>query len=295
MVPSASVTIISKRFFIVSLIMSQFVLGVYLVPSAFAEENLAHELEEGERSVTFSGTEKGGFTIKKNVKVKGKGNAVINGDIVMRDGSFLSNVTINATNRGITVAKNASVHLKNVTIKGANDAGIWTEGKGKLKIENSTITRNRKGVYVQSGKNVELKGNEIKNNREEGLDIRANVRGSISNNTLSNNGEGGAEIVVNKSSLSIRNNKFSGNGSSGIALQFYKGSKATGDIDIKNNTFSSNKAFGVACNAPSGGNVPTGFFSKSISFEGNSFGNSKNKSGDISQRCKLANGGVLKK
>lgn len=261
------------------------------VTIVYADNELEELLESGDKSIQFARKESGDIRIKKGVSVSGKSksSAVINGDVIMEDKSSLKNVTINARTFGITVAKGANVTIENVSVKGASNAGIFSEsGGGTLKVVNTNITGNRKGLYILPGKKIVISNNEISRNKEEGLDIRNGISGSISGNNMSDNGEGGSEIIVNGAKLIISGNKFSKNKASGLALQYYNSTASSGSIQLNTNTFTGNGNFGVTCSAPSGSkNRPGGFFSDAVHLAGNTFG--LNKEGNISGVCGFVN------
>jgi hypothetical protein len=266
-----------------------FCFWVFSMP-VWAKEDLEKALKSGKKVINFSGKEGEDVKIPRNTSVVGKSvsQAVINGDVRMENGSVLKNVTVNAQVVGITVEKGASVTLENVVVKGAADTGIFTkEGGGTLTVRNSKIIQNRKGFYILPGKTVVVANNEIARNKEEGIDIRKGVGGSISGNQIVQNGEGGAEIIVGSSSLTVNGNTFASNKSSGLALQFYPDAKKIGQMSVHSNTFSGNGNFGIVCKSPSGGNLPPQFFRNSVKLSQNRVVG--NREGSIYPGCRLTN------
>lgn len=274
-----------KKLFLV--LMTFFSLGIlWAAEQALAADKTEDEVS-GKESITFEGKESSDVRIRKGVTVTGTSpaKAVINGDVTMENGSVLKNVTINAKIFGITVEKDASVVIENVTVKKATSAGIYTkQGGGTLTIRNSRITQNQKGFYILPGKNLAITGNQVTGNKEEGIDIRRDTSGVISGNTVTQNGEGGGEIIVNGASLTISRNTFSQNRSSGLALQVYSGT--TGKSNVADNTFSGNGNFGVDCKNPQGSGS-TGAFKTAVSVRDNMF--SGNAKGTINRLCGLLN------
>lgn len=253
--------------------------------------NLSKALKSGKKTIEFSGKENDSVKIPKGVRVVGSSpdKAVINDDIIMENGSSLENVTVNGNVIPITIAKGASAILINVTVRGGTDAGIFAPvGGGTLVIKNSRILKNHKGIYVLRGKSILLSGNQITGNKEEGVDMHGGIGGSVTGNTFSGNGEGGMEIIIDGSTVTISGNTFSGNASSGLALQNYaSGSgKATGKFSISHNSFSGNGNFGIDCKNPQGGGNAVNFRA-SATATGNTF--SANKKGSISRECVFAN------
>ena len=210
--------------------------------------NLDKALKSGKKTIHFSGKENDNVKIRKGVTVTGSSpeKAIINGDIVMENGSSLENVTINGNKIAVTVEKGASVTLINVSIRGGSDVGVYAPiGGGTVTIKNSRIFKNRKGLFILTGKSLILSGNVISDNREEGGDFHSAIGGSIIGNTFSRNGEGGMEIIINGTTVNISGNTFSDNKASGLAFQSYGGGKLTGNIAGERNTFSTNGHYAI--------------------------------------------------
>lgn len=253
--------------------------------------NLEKAIKSGKKDILFAGKESDDITIKKGVQVTGTSpdKAVIYGDITMENGSSLANVTVSAKRVGIEVAKGASVTLSNVTVRAADDTGIFApEGGGTLSVRNSRIIKNRKGFYILPGKNLNLSGNVVSGNREEGMDVRAGTSGSIRGNQFVENGEGGAEIIAGSARLIVANNTFARNKSSGLAIQSYSGAgKAPGSVELSGNTFSQNGDFGLRCISPSAGGAGAAFYRATVKAVDNVF--SGNKRGMIAPECSIVN------
>lgn len=274
-----------KKFFLVLTAFS--ILGIlWAAEPALAAAKPEDEVS-GKESIIFEGKESSDVKIRKNISVTGTSpaKAVINGDITMEDGSTLENVTINGRIITVTVAKDAAVTLTNVTVRGGSDAGIFVpKGRAQVTVRGSRIIKNRKGLFIESGNRVNLSGNQVADNDEEGLDLRSSISGSVTGNRFERNREGGMEVIIGGSSLTISGNTFSQNKSSGLALQTYSGS--LGKTIVSRNAFSGNGNYGIDCNDPQG-NGDQSTFKASISVRENTF--SENKNGGIHKRCRLLN------
>lgn len=254
------------------------------------KDNLRSALKGG-GVVNFSGKENDDVKIPKGATVIGKSpaDAVINGQVTMENGSVLRNVTVNGDVFGIIVEKGASATLENVTVKGASDTGIFTkQGSGTLIVRNSRIIQNRKGFYILPGKTLLITGSEVARNKEEGIDVRWEVGGTISGNRIAQNGEGGAEIIVGSSSLTVTGNSFTGNKSSGLSLQFYSDAKKLGKMVMERNAFAANGNHGITCGSPNSSGLPASYFTNSVRLRENVF-SAGNKRGNINPACRLAN------
>ncbi len=268
--------------------------GVFLVvpvSALAAETNLSKALKSGKKTIEFTGKEKQSVRIPKGVTVIGSGpeKAVISNDIVLADGAILKNVTVSGKVIAITLDKGASVTLENVVVTGASDSGIFAPlGGGTLTMRNSRVQNNRKGIFLLRGKGINLSGTTVQGNKEEGLDMHGGAGGSLVGNVFSKNGEGGVEVIIDGSSLSITNNTFADNASSGVALQSYGGEQGlakTGKFVLQNNTFRNNGNFGVDCKNPQG--VGGAYFAGSTRATDNTF--AANKKGAIAGTCFFAN------
>ena len=233
-----------------------------------------------------TGTYSNDIILENGVEIEGESrdDVVITGKVTMKDNSEIGKVTIKG--EGVYVSDNADVEIVDVIIKNSG-IGIETLGGGNLMVKNSEIFGNRKGFYIQAGKNINITSSNIYNNTEEGVDIRSNVDGIISGNIIEENGEGGIEVVLGKSELTISNNKIRHNHASGIATQFYDFASELGGIKINNNTISGNSDFAVTCKIPSGGKLSANYWSKSVSFIGNKIDG--NKDGVFAPSCNFSN------
>ncbi|MFC1756384.1 right-handed parallel beta-helix repeat-containing protein [Patescibacteria group bacterium] len=281
-----------------SCILIVLLMAFFLVPFfVLAEsENLQEEINEGGKTVSLSrGTYTGDATLGKSMRLVGKdkGDVVITGKIIMKDGSKLEKLTIKGGS--IYVKSGADVTIKNVAIKNSPRNAIETLGTGKLKIINSNIYRaGSKGMYIQAGKNIEITGSEIYKNKEEGIDIRSNVDGIISGNAIYNNGESGIEVILGKSKLSITGNTIKNNGSSGIATQYYEIANDLGAVKIENNKITNNKKYGIDCAIPSASTSFSGtYWRKSMSLETNAY--SGNNISAINRACGVSDSSGVRK
>ena len=243
---------------------------IYIKNGTYEEELV---LGEG---IELYGQEKNKTIIKNSsdssTTIKGKGNNV------------LKNLTVSGGYSGIVFEKKGEIKnciIKNVK-KNAVDAVM---GSSEIKVIDSKITGNGKGIYVEMGRVILISNNEFSNNSEEGVDIREKTKGLVEGNSITGNGEGGIEIVIGSANVDIKNNKISKNKASGIAAQFYTQASKTGEVVIQNNIISQNGHFGIVCNAPSGGNIPKGYWNNSLNLVGNTIEN--NKKIAISKTCKI--------
>jgi parallel beta-helix repeat protein len=180
---------------------------------------------------------------------------------------------------------------ENTDIRDAGKAGIWVEpGRARVTLRDSRISGGTKAVYLQAGARLDATGNTIMNNSEEGIDIRQNTRGTIKNNTIENNRESGIEVIIGSSDFVITGNSIKNNGASGIASQFYPLNKKLGKIVVTNNTLKGNKNYDLDCKLPQGGNFPPGYWSDSISLEGNTL--SAPDGSSLNKRCKILQTGT---
>lgn len=188
----------------------------------------------------------------------------------------------------ILVKKNAHVVLEKLRFKSLTGlgVGIKTEpGSAKVTIRDSVLDAAKKGMYIQAGSTLVAENIEIINNAEEGIDIRENVDGSIIKSVFRNNKESGIEIILGSANFTIRDSTFSGNGASGIATQFFQGSKKVGNVKIEGNTFSKNDNYGVDCKAPQDGPDSKFYYLNSLSIQSNTF--KENNEGEIGKRCRI--------
>lgn len=230
------------------------------------------------------------FTLEKSVNIFGqdKKNTVIEGKIIMENGTEINNLTVSSNSPAVTIAKKADVRIEDCDIKNFGLMGVQAlPGGGTLVIKNSNIYGGKggKGVYIQEGKKIEISGNSIYDNGQEGLDVRAKVSGYISNNSITGNGESGIEFIIGSSELKISDNTIKNNGASGIASQFYTQTSKSGQITISQNTLSKNRKYGLDCALPSGGEPSSTYWSKSIELSGNTIEGNKMK--PISDLCNI--------
>lgn len=243
----------------------------------------------GKKIYIKNGTYQGDFTLEKGVELYGqdRNKTIIENSgkgIVAKDKNTFKNLSITEGSYGISFEGEGEI--EKCTIKNASNVGInLTARSSEFKLKDSKISDNRKGIYAQRGRTIEITDNDFIDNSEEGIDIREKSRGIIADNTISDNGESGIEIIVGSANISIYNNLIKNNKASGIATQFYSDFDKTGKISIKNNTISKNKSYGIVCKAPSGGDIPKGYWNNSLELSNTKIEDNKNKS--ISTACKL--------
>lgn len=245
-----------------------------------------------------NGNYDGGIVLEKSVELYGenKEKTIIKGSgqayaVRMTHQAKIENFSLEKGKTGILVGKNSAVKIEKCQIKNFGKIGIEIENsKGSAKkaiVKNSQIFGGKgKGVYVHPGKRtIELENNKIYDNGEEGIDLRSGVKGVIKNNKLYKNKENGIELVVGDARLRIFQNEIQNNRASGISLQFYKSAPGLGNILVKKNKIDRNWEYGIRCGAPSGGNVPVGYWKNSAVLEATSF--SGNRISQFNQDCAL--------
>lgn len=255
----------------------------------------ADEVNEGEVSrVEVLQGNYAGATFSKGVTLVGdsKKGTVITSPVLLYGKSTVKNLAFRiSAGSAITIGKTAEVTIENTDIRDAGKAGIWVEpGRARVTLRDSRISGGTKAVYLQAGARLDATGNTIINNSEEGIDIRQNTRGTIKNNTIENNRESGIEVIIGSSSFVITGNSIKNNGASGIASQFYPLNKKLGKIVVTNNTIKGNKNYDLDCKLPQGGNFPPGYWSDSISLEGNTL--SAPDGSSLNKRCKILQTGT---
>ncbi len=251
-------------------------------------ENIEDAIKDDKSKIYIkNGEYKEKITLKSGMELYGESkSAVITGGVIMSNKTSINNLTVVGTTTGVAIQKDASVSIVGCDVKNSKGNGVdIAEGSGKLVIKNSKLYANVKGVYVQRGNDLEITGSDIYGNGGEGLDLRAKIKGTIKNNSIYNNKEGGIEIVVGSSDISISNNTIKSNSSSGIAAQFYSENKKTGQVKITSNKITKNGHYGISCGTPSGGNPAKGYWSKSLELKNNNIDNNKGKA--IAGACKL--------
>ncbi len=250
-------------------------------------KSIAKALEKGCADIRVgAGTYHDAITLDNDVTVRGddKKTVTITGDITMKNGAQLRDVTVKALG-GITAVEGAAVTIMDTVIIGAK-IGIRAAGGGGVTLDAVTMRNGGKGMYIQFGTKVAIKNCRVEDNAEEGIDLRANTDGSITGCTIVGNGESGIEVILGRSNLTISGNTIKKNKSSGIATQFYPEAKKEGDVRITKNTITGNSHYAINCKKPSGGVAGAGYWNNSLSMIGNTM--SANKDGDFSDTCKLA-------
>jgi molecular chaperone GrpE (heat shock protein) len=249
------------------------------------------EAGSGDNIYVKNGTYEEHITLSSGINITGedKNKVIIKGSsssptITVKNNNTLKNITVTGGHTGILFEGKGELDnciIKNVT----GDAISLAEDKGNITVKNSNMNNNTKGLYAQKGTSFNISKNNFEDNKGEGIDIRQNTNGSINGNYIANNKEGGIEIVVGSSDVSIKNNTIKKNKASGIAAQFYKQARKTGEIQISKNTISYNGAYGITCKAPSGGDRSKEYFNKSLELKDNKIEHNKGKS--ISGSCKI--------
>lgn len=251
-------------------------------------ENIEDAIKEGKSKIYIkNGSYKEKVSLSLGMELYGESKSVvITGGVTMGNKTSINNLTVIGTSIGVSIQKDANASVVGCDVKNSGGNGVdIMEGSGKLTIKNSKLYSNVKGVYAQRGNSLEITGSDIYGNKGEGLDLRAKINGTIKNNNIYNNKEGGIEIVVGSSDLTISGNTIKSNSASGIANQFYSENKKTGQINISNNKITKNGKYGISCGTPSGGNTSKGYWNKSLGLKNNNIDNNKGKA--IAGACKL--------
>lgn len=249
-------------------------------------------LGEGDKIYIKSGTYEERITLGSGVSITGqdKSKVTIKGSaglpaITAKDNNTLRNITVTGGSRGVLFEGKGTIEncdLKNLS----GEAISIAEGAGTVTMKKLNVTGNGKGLYAMRNSSYNISDSKFENNTGEGIDIRDRTSGTISGNTISSNKEGGIEIIVGSSDVTIKNNTIRKNKASGIAAQFYSFAKKIGDIRISGNNIGYNGIYGLICKGPSGGDSSKGYYSKSISLTDNKIENNKRKA--ISGTCKIA-------
>ena len=252
-------------------------------------EDALDDAKSGDKIYIKNGNYDGGFTIKNGVEIQGESESKvkIEGSITMGNGSKMEKITVSGGSIAVTVKKDARVTIDGCTVKDFSRIGInIVPGNGKLMVKKSNIAHSSgKGFYIERGNKIEISSSRIYDNDEEGIDIRSKVDGFIVGNEIYDNGESGIEVVLGSTDLSIKNNDIENNGASGITAQYYEIASKLGSVKIEGNEIEDNRRFGIRCGMPQKGNLPAGYWIKSLDVAKNEF--EGNKQGRISSACKL--------
>ena len=249
-------------------------------------------IEKGDNIYIKNGTYEERFSLGSGVSITGQGKSgvIIKGSaglpaITAKNNNSLKNITITGGSRGVLFEGKGTIEncdLKNLS----GDAISIAQGAGTVTMKKLNVTENGKGVYAMRNSSYDISDSKFENNSGEGIDIRDRTSGTISGNSISSNKEGGIEIIVGSSDVTIKNNTIRKNKASGIAAQFYSFAKKIGDIRISGNNIGYNGIYGLICKGPSGGDSSKGYYSKSITLTDNKIEQNKRKA--ISGTCKIA-------
>lgn len=246
------------------------------------------EASDGDVIYIKNGTYEENIVLEEGIKLIGeeKSKTIIRGTnatvILAKGDNDLKNLTVSGGRYGVVFEKKGS--LKNCLMKNSLRVAVTLNANsGNVDILNSDFKENGKGIYAQKESSFNITGNNFINNTEEGVDIREKTSGTISDNYIADSGEGGLEIILGSSNVSIKNNIIKKNKASGIALQFYSIANKTGKILIQGNTLSHNGNNGITCKNPSGGKPSSTYFSDSVELKENIIEN--NKLGSLNSFC----------
>lgn len=246
------------------------------------------EADKNDEVHISKGTYKESIEIPDGVEVYGsdEDNVIIQGgsdDIAvvrMDDKTKLNKVTIRKGGNGIEVRTGAEASIIKVIIRDNSKDGIKIRSarvndENKVSITDSVIKNNgRAGIYSES-RRIVLMNNEIINNKSDGIDLAAGTSAWIQGNNIKNNDGTGLKTVIDYSQVWTKSNRFFGNEHGNLEINSY--GKA-GRVDIsKTKIFN---AFGFGIVRVQHGNVE-GNFSQNLTIQSNTeFG--ANKSGNIS-------------
>ncbi len=240
--------------------------------------------DDCEDIVVKKGTYEEDIVMNDNVRIDGvnRDDVVITGQVIMKEKSEISNLTISTSS--VNIESDADATIDNLNIEKAN-IGINTKGNGKLTVKNVSLYDNQKAMYLQGGVDVDITNNKIYDNDTKGIDIKDGTEGIISNNSIYDNGDGGIAVVVGESKLEITNNTIKKNKTSGIIVMYYKNISKSDNVKIKDNKITRNKKFGIDCRALSGGNPGKEYWTKSMGVSENKVFD--NEDGDFSDTCSI--------
>jgi hypothetical protein len=140
-------------------------------------------------------------------------------DVVYLDGLFLRRdvPTAGGNNNGIEFISGGRLHVRNCTIRGFGNAGIYVRGGGskQVVVSDCTIADNARGIWARSGHDVFLDRVTIAGNAGNG--VRSQGSGTtvrISRSSVTGNGRG-LNAVSGGRIISFGNNAVHGNGNNG--------------------------------------------------------------------------------
>jgi parallel beta-helix repeat protein len=212
-----------------------------------------------------------------NVTLDGQGTAEIHGVPPVAGG--LPDSTISIKGRNITIQKfalitgiygntgvqvygGATANVRNNTIEGAEDMGVYVSRASYARIFDNVIRNNKPaGIVVSDGGYARIgfvdpreplpRTNTIVENRGDGIRVYRSANARIVGNTISGN-QGHGVSVYRLSQADIASNTIEGNAGDGVNVREGSGANlgnvtGTSLIDLPNATSVNNGGFGVAC------------------------------------------------
>jgi hypothetical protein len=234
------------------------------------------------------GTYKESIEIPKGVEVYGSDeeDVIIQGKsddvavVKMGDETKLNKVTIRKGGNGIEVRTGAEASIIKVVIKDNDKDGIKVRSArvnddNKVSITDSVIKNNgRAGIYSEI-RRIVVMNNEIFNNKTDGIDLASGTSAWIQGNNIKNNDGTGMKLVIDFSQIWTKSNRFSGNEKGNLEINSY--GKA-GRIDIAKSKIFNSLTFGIV-RIQHG--IVQGNFSQNLTVQGNTQ-YMANKSGNVS-------------
>jgi len=168
--------------------------------------------------------------------------------VSMKDDTEINKLTIENGKEGVWIKKDAKVSIIKCTIRNNDKDGInigsgSTKKNDAVSITDSMITRNgRAGIYSQKRRLV-LIDNEISENDNDGVDIAAGSSAWIEDNYFKDNDGSGLKLRLDGSDIWTKSNKYRDNKHSGLEVNAFG---ATGRVDIAKSEFLQNHDYGVA-------------------------------------------------
>jgi hypothetical protein len=201
------------------------------------------------------GTYKESIEIPSGVEVYGsdEDKVIIQGKsddatvVVMGDKTKLNKVTVRKGGNGIEVRTGAEASIIKVVIKDNNKDGIKIRSArvnddNKVSITDSVIKNNgRAGIYSEI-RRIVIMNNEIFNNESDGISLASGTSAWIQGNNVKDNDGTGMKLVIDYSQILTKNNRFYGNEHGNMEINSYGRS---GRIDINKAKIFNSPGFGI--------------------------------------------------
>lgn len=247
--------------------------------------------KEGTKVRVKNGTYKENITIPKGVDVVGESEkrekVIIESDnddkptVTMKNNTAIKHITVKGGRHGVRILENAKVHIFDAIIKESDRDGIHIDSgpsnkKHRILIDGSTIKSNDRAGIFSEKRYLIIINNSIENNGSDGVDFTAGVEAWLEDNRFGDNKGSGAKFVLDGSSIFGKKNGFRNNKREGLEVSAF--GKA-GTIEIKRSAFVGNNRYGVARVARTligtrmFGNLSFGIGINSSRFDNNDLGN----------------------